>query len=217
MREKEGNSALQDLMYLLTLESVAKMEKAFGLPAMGTHYDHIASSIRTTIRSKYWDTSRKLFADTYKHNSFSQHVNSLAVLAGIVTGDEAKQVMHSLLTDHDLIQVTIYFRYYLNQALNKAGLGDELLDHLQVWKEQMALGLTTWAERPEPSRSDCHAWGSSPNIEFYRIILGVDSDAPGFGKVCIAPNLGTLKKVSGIVPHPLGDIAVDYEVDKKGN
>lgn len=56
----------------------------------------------------------------------------------------------------------------------------------------------------------------SPNIEFYRVVLGIDSDAPGFGKVRIAPNLGTLKKVSGTVPHPLGDIAVNYEVDKKG-
>ena len=216
VREKDGNSALQDLMYLLTLESVVKMEKAFGLPAMGEHYAKIASAVKVAIRKKYWDVSRGLFADTYKHNSFSQHVNSLAVLAGVITGDEARQVMHSVLTGIDLIQVTIYFRYYLNQALNKAGLGDELLEHLGVWKEQMALGLTTWAERPEPSRSDCHAWGASPNIEFYRVVLGIDSDAPGFGKVRIAPNLGTLKKVSGTVPHPLGDIAVNYEVDKKG-
>ena len=53
-------------------------------------------------------------------------------------------------------------------------------------------------------------------MEFYRVVLGFYSDAPGFGKVRISPNLGTLKKVSGTVPHPLGDIAVNYEVDKKG-
>jgi hypothetical protein len=60
----------------------------------------------------------------------------------------------------------------------------------------MALGLTIWAEMPEPSRSDCHAWGASPNIEFYRILLGIDSYAPGFNKIKIAPSLGELKEVS---------------------
>lgn len=54
------------------------MEKAFGLPAMGEHYAKIASAVKVAIRKKYWDVSRGLFADTYKHNSFSQHVNSLA-------------------------------------------------------------------------------------------------------------------------------------------
>ena len=216
LREKDGNSALQDLMYLITLESVAKMEKAFGLPAMGEYYANIASTLKSAIRRKYWDESRGLFADTYKHKTFSQHVNSLAVLADVVTGKDAKRVVRLMLTDTDLIQATIYFRYYLNQALNKAGSGDELLNHMQVWKDQMALGLTTWAERPEPSRSDCHAWGASPNIEFYRVILGIDSDAPGFRKVRISPNLGTLKKVSGTMPHPLGNIVADYTLSKEG-
>ena len=80
----------------------------------------------------------------------------------------------------------------------------------------MKLGLTTWAETPEPSRSDCHAWGSSPNIEFYRTVLGIDSDAPGFGKIRIEPSLGNLKKVSGTMPHPKGTIGADYTVDRHG-
>ena len=71
----------------------------------------------------------------------------------------------------------------------------------------MALGLTTWAEMPEPSRSDCHAWGASPNIEFYRILLGIDSDAPGFRKIRI---------VSGTIPHPLGSVTAAYKLDERG-
>jgi hypothetical protein len=95
-------------------------------------------------------------------------------------------------------------------------MGDQLLDNLQIWRDQMALGLTTWAEMPEPSRSDCHAWGASPNIEFYRILLGIDSAAPGFRKIRIAPSLGNLKEVSGSMPHPAGKVAVSYKIGKKG-
>ncbi len=76
------------------------------------------------------------------------------------------------------------------------------------------MGLTTWAETSDisTSRSDCHAWGSSPNIEFFRIVLGVDSDAPAFAKVKIEPHLGELKEVEGIVPHPQGEIKIAYQV-----
>ena len=67
---------------------------------------------------------------------------------------------------------------------------------MQVWKDQMALGLTTWAEQPEPSRSDCHAWGASPNIEFFRTILGINSDGPGFSRILIEPSgVGKLSDV----------------------
>jgi hypothetical protein len=79
------------------------------------------------------------------------------------------------------------------------------------------MGLTTWAEISdlEHNRSDCHAWGASPNIEFYRTVLGIDSYAPGFSKIKIEPHLGDLKNISGEVPHPNGKIAVKYE-QKKG-
>ena len=124
--------------------------------------------------------------------------------------------MARTLNDSSLIQATIYFRYYVHQALKAAGMGDRLLDNLQIWRDQMALGLTTWAEMPEPTRSDCHAWGASPNIEFFRILLGIDSNAPGFKSVRIAPSLGDLKEVSGTMPHPAGSVTASYKLDKKG-
>lgn len=216
IREKNGNSSFQDLMYILTLEAAAEMEQDFGISSMATHYRSIASSIRSTIKQKYWNAERALFADTHDHRSYSQHVNALAIIAGIVDGDEAKALMQKTLTDQSLAQATIYFRYYVHQALSKAGMGDQLLDNLSIWNDQMALGLTTWAEQPEPSRSDCHAWGSSPNIEFYRILLGIDSSASGFSKVLIKPALGKLKEASGTIPHPKGSISVAYKIDKNG-
>lgn len=216
VREASGNSAFQDLLYLLTLEAVAPMERAMGIPALADHYMEIAGHIRDGFRRKYWVPGRSLFADTYARNSFSQHVNALAILAGMSEGEEAREVMGRTLSDTTLVRTTIYFRYYLHQALSKAGMGDLLLDNLQIWRDQMALGLTTWAEMPEPSRSDCHAWGASPNIELYRVLLGIESMAPGFRKVKIKPALGDLKEVAGSIPHPLGEIKVAYRLDRAG-
>lgn len=217
IREDEGNSAFQDLVYLMALDEAVKMEQAIGMLEMADYYRSIADGIRNAFQGKYWNNERALFADTHDHRSYSQHVNTLAILAEIVTGQEAADLMDRVLSDETLIQATIYFRYYVHQALNKAGLGDRLPDILDPWHDQMALGLTTWAETPEPSRSDCHAWGASLNIEFFRILLGVESDAPGFEKVLIKPSLGELKSASGVVPHPKGEISVSYSLDTEGS
>src|SRR5690606_100906 len=106
--------------------------------------------------------------------------------------------------------------YYLHQALAKSGLGNGFMDWLGIWRENIKLGLTTWAEDSSLNtvRSECHAWGASPNIEFFRIVLGIDTDAPGFSKVKIEPHLGTMTKVGGEMPHPNGKVAVNYELKK---
>ncbi|UKI39486.1 MAG: hypothetical protein L6V35_00780 [Alistipes putredinis] len=89
----------------------------------------------------------------------------MAVLADAVTGRTAREVMRRVMEGERMIAATLYFRYYVNMAMARAGLGDMYLDCLGPWREQMAEGLTTWAETPDPTRSDCHAWSASPNIE----------------------------------------------------
>ncbi len=83
---------------------------------------------------------------------------------------------------------------------------------LGPWRQMLEQGLTTWAERDSPAtRLDCHAWGASPNIELFRIVLGIDSAAPGFRRVLIRPHLGPLRRISGAVPRPKGEISVALE------
>jgi alpha-L-rhamnosidase len=179
-------------------------------------YGQKAAQLKATIRRKYWDPAKKLYADTKEKNGFSQHANSLAILTGIVSDTDMPAVANELLNDKSLTQCTVYFKYYLNQALVKAGLGNDYMKWLGIYRENMAMGLTTWAEYSDvnTTRSDCHAWGASPNIEFYRIVLGIDSYAPGFSQIKIEPHLGTLTNVSGEIPHPNGKVAVSYVLEK---
>src|SRR5437870_6300496 len=95
--------------------------------------------------------------------------------------------------------------------MKKAGLGDEYLNELGRWRGMLALALTTWAEKSEPTRSDCHAWSAHPNFDLLATVAGIESSAPGFSEVAIAPHLGQLKQVTASMPHPRGEIAVRYE------
>src|SRR5690606_14366464 len=110
-----------------------------------------------------------------------------------------------------------YFRFYLNRAILASDLGDHYYKELKHWKEMLELGLTTFAETPEPARSDCHAWSASPSYDFLSIIAGIRPTAPGFGSVVIKPNFGELKEVKASMPHPKGVIQIDLKkVGEKG-
>jgi len=147
--------------------------------------------------------------------AWPQHTNTMAVLADVVTGSEARDVMLRTLTEPGLAKGELYFKFYIHQALAKVGEGDRYLDQLDDWRAMLGLGLTTFAEvldRPgHPTRSDCHAWSASPDIELMRTVLGVDSAAPGFSRVVVRPHLGKLAYVEGAVPHAKGPIEVRVE------
>ena len=211
---ENGESAILDLQLLWVYQLASELEADLGLNDYARLYNQRAVQLKSTIQQKYWVPEKDLYADTPEKNTFSQHTNSLAILAGMLTGNEARELGQRMLTDTSLVQASIYFKYYLHQALIKAGMGDDYLTWLDKWRENIALGLTTWAEDSDVStaRSDAHAWGSSPNIEFYRTLLGIDSDAPGFNRVRIKPHLGEITEISGVMPHPEGKISVSYKV-----
>ena len=205
----DGSSAAYDLQLLLAYQWAEEMESALGHSEYAQVDRATAQKLRETVRGKYWRRQRGLFSDTVEGATFSQQANALAVLAGVTAGAEAQQVIEKTLAEPGLAPASIYFRYYLHRAAVKAGLGDRYLEFLDVWRQQLALGVTTWPERIGfRVRSDCHAWGSSPNIEVFRTILGVEPAAPGFARVTIRPHLGQLSQASGSIPHPKGELKV---------
>ncbi|TDQ09474.1 alpha-L-rhamnosidase-related protein [Pedobacter metabolipauper] len=208
----DGCAAIYDLQLLWAYQWAAEMEAHIGLKDLARIYNQKATQLKATIQRKYWDPVKKMYADTKEKNGYSQHVNSLAILTGMVSAAEMPAVVKGLLNDKSLTQCTVYFKYYLNQALVKAGLGNDYMSWLGIWRENIALGLTTWAEDSslQTVRSECHAWGASPNIEFFRTVLGIDSYAQGFSKIKIEPHLGTITDVSGEIPHPNGKVFVKY-------
>ena len=119
--------------------------------------------------------------------------------------------MERVLSDATLVRSTYYYGFYTLEALRKAGLADRYIEQLAPWQQMLALGLTTTAESPEPTRSDSHAWSAHPNYGLLATVLGIRPDTPGFRSVRIAPSLGPLQKAEGRLPHPLGDIDVRLE------
>jgi len=209
---KEGGSALLTLQYALALDAAGELHTYFGQGQEAQRLHREKRKVLSAVKSLCYDGRTHRVADTPEKKSFSQHTASLLVLSpSVLTDKEKRAVMERALSDPEVTQATFYFRFYLHRALTAAGLGDRFLETLAPWREMKRIGLTTWAEKPEPTRSDCHAWSASPNYELLATVLGVMPGEPGWKSVRIAPHLGPLTRASGRVPHPKGDVDVALE------
>ncbi len=213
---RKGGSSILTLQQAYTYFRAGDLLAHFGQNEQAEHYRELGRRLNKAVYGQCWDAGRGLMADTPAKSSFSQHANILAVLTDAVPAAQQPALLQKTMTDRNgspdsLTQATFYFKFYLFEALKKTGLGDQLVPQLKPWRDMLALGLTTFAENPEPTRSDCHAWSASPLYEFLSTTGGINPAEPGFRSVRIEPYLGDLTTVDGRMPHPLGDIAVQFQ------
>lgn len=216
---QDGCNAVMDMQLLYAYELASEIEDKIGMQDFAKLYALKAQELKKVIVSSYWHQDKGLFSDVSNQEIYSQHANAFAILTKIFPDSVNQAIALKIEKNKQIAPTSVYFRYYLHQAMNQAGLGNHYIDWLDKWKENLSKGLTTWAETSEveTSRSDCHAWGASPNIEIFRTVLGIDSNAPAFKYIKICPHLGKYKKIAGCMPHPNGMIDVQYDFNKKRN
>jgi hypothetical protein len=211
----DGHSSVLSLQLAYTLRQAAVLFKYFGRTAASAHYATLAAELAGNTYLHCFDRQKMEMANTPEKNSFSQHAGIMAILAEAIPAGEQQQVIRKILYDSTLSQATFYYRFYLTRAMVKAGAGDLYYSQLVPWRNMLQMGLTTFAEKPDPTRSDCHAWSASPNYDFLATLCGIVPDAPGFSKVLIAPHPGPLKTIKSSMPIPSGMLEVSLK--RKGD
>ncbi|MFC6099626.1 alpha-L-rhamnosidase-related protein [Olivibacter domesticus] len=213
----DGNSSVITLQYVYTLQQAAKIFEYYHKSVAAQHYKNLAAELAVGTYQQCFDIQKGVMANTPEKNAYSQHASIMGILTEAIPTAAHKKTMGRVLNDSSLGPATFYYRFYLTQAMKKAGMADLYYDHLTPWRDMLKTGLTTFAEKPDPARSDCHAWSASPNYDFLATICGVMPSAPGFAKVRIEPALGELKQVNAVIPHPKGEIKVFLKrTNKKG-
>jgi alpha-L-rhamnosidase len=222
-QEANGKSSAMTLQFVEALRDAAELESANGNSGRAERYRIAADRAVEAVRKLCWNQQYGLIADTPAQTHYSQHANILAVWLDVIPPQQQKEVMTKILSVSDpgfaaegpvpaMTAATYYFRFYLARALDHAHMGDEYLKLLGPWKKMVALGLTTWAEQPEPTRSDSHAWSAHPNYDLLTIVGGIRPLSPGFATVAVAPHLGSLHHVTVAMPSPRGMIEAEYTV-----
>lgn len=218
-QDADGGSAPITLQFIEALRNAAELEQRLGDAERAKMYSEHAGQAAEGLRKLCWDEKAGLIADTPARSHFSQHANALAVWLDVIPREKQKSVLAMALSktgDPALSEASYYFRFYLARAMEHAGMADDYLSTLQPWRDMLNMGLTTWAETPEPTRSDSHAWSAHPNFDLLRLVAGIRPAAPQFSEIVIEPHLGNLQNLSATMPHRKGRIEVSYSAESGG-
>jgi alpha-L-rhamnosidase len=196
-------------LFVYALQAMVELETFAGEKELAARYQRLAEAHAQAASRNFWNDERGLFADDLEQRHFSEHAQCLALLSGRTGAGPAARAAQALLHAPDLKRCSIYFTHYLFETLRQLGQPGAFFQRLDYWLNLPAQGFVTTPEQPEPSRSDCHAWGSHPLFHFYATILGIRPASPGFAEVEIRPQLGHLQQARGRMVHPHGWIEVD--------
>jgi len=140
----------------------------------------------------------------------TEHAEALSRLLQAAKGQKPDPWPTEELRAASAYETSLYFSYYKHLAVDPS----EYLAQLGPWREMIEAGLTTFAETPEPARSDCHAWSAHPVLGFFQIVAGISSSAARWERARVVPHPGDLARFHARVVHPRGEIVVRWEDQK---
>ena len=214
--DRHGASSLHSLRYVLALQSAARMCRMAERSGLGDEYASRGEAILRAVKSTCFDRERGMLREGPSFAEFTQHTQAMAVLAGGLSGEEAMTAMTHAMSDPDVLACTYPWQYMLLRALDQLGIYELSEPIWQQYRDILERHLTTLAESPGDTRSDCHAWSALPLYEFPRMLLGVQPGAPGWKSIRIEPHPVWIDSLSGTVPSPAGEISVRWNKAKDG-
>jgi len=198
-----GDSSLLAMHWLLCLQAAADLEEHFGEPELLQRLRRLEAQARASLIARYRCAESGLFFDDGRRH-LSEHANALATLLGLRADSERD--WPEKLARHPHARCTVYFTHYLFDVFARMGRADLFFSRLGLWRSFLGCGLSTIPEQPEPTRSDCHAWGAHPLFHIHASVAGIRPGSPGFRTVRVRPMPGHLAFLNGNLPHPKGEI-----------
>lgn len=212
----QGPITMESLLYIMGLQYAAKLKRYIGREQDASMDEARAVQIQQAVNT--WCRGKNgMYTDGTECEIYSQHCQVFAVLTDTVDRNQGREYLKETLEHkNDYAQCSVAMMYYLFRALEKCELyeyTDELWD---VWRNMVKNHMTTCAEDPLESRSDCHAWGALALYELPSVILGVRPASPGYENITVNPIPGKLDWAKGEVITPKGKVKVSW-VKKDGN
>ena len=233
--DRSGANFSFNALYLLTMQDFMAIQKWMGNDEEALEYEKRIKKLRLNLRNRFWNTDQKLFSDALVGDKmsakFTEHSNSLAIVAGIATPEQEKEIVKEILENKSARLVpAVLFTHYVAEALFTSGHGNEALSMLKnrygnmkkngsqtLW-EEWSLSVSKRTGRFEPNNKRANAQGENtfPAYSLTRWVLGVEPVKPGMAEVILSCNLCGLTEVKGAMPSPKGTIHVAWENGKKG-
>lgn len=206
---RKGPLTMESLLYVTGLLAGEKILRYVGRESTAEEYRERAERVKAAIL-KYCMDEEGMLTDGPGVFEYSQHAQVFAVLTGLVTKEQGREMLRRTLADEKrYAPCSVAMAYYLFRALEMTGLYECTKQKWDIWRQMLSMNLTTCVEDGVNGRSDCHAWGSLALYEFPAAILGVRPAAFGYEKIRIAPHTEIWNEVSGDVATKKGMVHVE--------
>lgn len=224
---KQGPVTMESFLYLLGLQYAAKLSEYLKEEKNGTdnqkllqEYEDSAEEYRIRAEklqisiNQYCLGQNGMYQDGPGIDSYSQHCQVFAILTNTVSKKTGGKILRETLEHKEVYpQCTIAMMFYLFRALEECEMYSYTDELWNIWRIMIRNHMTTCAEDPLRSRSDCHAWGALALYELPAVVLGVRPTKPGFAAYEVNPQPGKLQWAKGSVVIPKGKINVSWRVD----
>ena len=194
-----GDEARVEKYARLRREVAAAFNRELWVADKGLYRD--GKPFQTSVKPDQWLPADKDI------ETFSPHVNLLAVLYDLAPQDLQPAIVEKVLAEKPL-NTQPWFMHWVFQAIDHAGLFDKYATpQMRRWR----IVPETQSFREMWNGGDLsHGWCSTPLVQMSGRVLGVTPTSPGFKTLAIRPRLGDLTWAKGSVPTPQGDVAVSW-------
>ena len=207
---REPNAGL-NLSYLLALQAMREMRA--WLKKKPESLDEEIQQLRTVLKERFFDPQAGLMGDALapdgQPEGFSQIVNALAVITGVLQDDAARRALCTVtdIEQHPRVsQGTPYSYFYLVEALGRSGLSALAYAELRNrWLPMLQRGATTTWETFLGENHDSlhHAWSAPLPYFARRWLAGIHPLEPGYASVGIRPALSVVDcaRITAVIPQ----------------
>jgi len=194
---------------------MGRLADALGNDQDAASYKTHAAKVAEAVNTKLVDPATGLYVDGEGKTHSALHANMFPLAFGLVPEDRRERVVEFVKSRG--MACSVYAAQYLLEALYLAGEEEHALDLMRDrgkrgWYNMIAAGSTVsleaWDIKYKPNLDWNHAWGAAPANIIPRFVLGVRPLEPGFGKVLIHPQPGSLSFAKGVVPTIRGPVSV---------
>jgi len=201
-----------------TLVLLSRIADALGKAEDCCFFRDRADQVKESFRRAFLNRDRQIYIDGEGSDHSSLHSNMYALAFGLVDETERASVLEFV--KFRGMACSVYGAQYLLEALYRYGEGEYALSlmtakHDRGWWNMIACGSTmtleAWDWKYKNNLDWNHAWGAAPANIIPRYLMGIRPLAPGYAKVLIKPQPGSLDWAECTCPTMKGSVCVRYE------
>jgi hypothetical protein len=202
---------------------MSRMANALGKKADAERFAVAASRVKRSINDKLLDKTKRIYIDGEGSTHSALHANMFPLAFGLVPPAYIDSVA-DFIKSRGMV-CSVYGSQYLLEALYEGGQDEVALQLMtdrnsdRSWPHMIydvgtTITLEAWDNKYKPNQDWNHAWGAAPANIIPRCLMGVKPIEPGFAKVQIKPQVGSLKRGRLDLPTVRGPIHVDFTSTK---